>query len=88
MTDQRNHSKLSSSSSPTNTTYIRNSEKQVTPYTACFPRIYYYGNEGDYNVLVMELLGPNLENLYTMCGSKLSLKSTILISDQIVNTIT
>ena len=85
MTDQRNRSKPSSSNSPTSTIYTRNSEKQVPTYTACFPRIYYYGNEGDYSVLVMELLGPNLENLYTMCGSKLSLKSTILIADQIVH---
>lgn len=27
------------------------------------PKIYYYGTEGDYNVLVIELLGPNLEDL-------------------------
>jgi len=30
--------------------------------------LYHFGTEGDYNVLVIELLGPNLEDLINYCG--------------------
>lgn len=31
------------------------------------PYIYYFAQEGDYNVLVMDLLGPSLEDCFSMC---------------------
>lgn len=31
------------------------------------PKLFYFGTEGDYNVLVIELLGPNLEDLLSYC---------------------
>jgi len=31
------------------------------------PYIYYFAQEGDYNVLVMDLLGPSLEDLFSLC---------------------
>lgn len=34
--------------------------------------------------MVMELLGPNLQDLLIMCGGKFSLKTTILLGVQIV----
>eukprot|EP01062_Namystynia_karyoxenos_P006565 TRINITY_DN12300_c0_g2_i1.p1 TRINITY_DN12300_c0_g2~~TRINITY_DN12300_c0_g2_i1.p1 ORF type:complete len:410 (+),score=143.34 TRINITY_DN12300_c0_g2_i1:157-1386(+) len=48
------------------------------------PRIYYYGCEGPFHVLVMELLGPSLEDLMTYCGRRMSLKTTLLLGEQIV----
>ena len=32
------------------------------------PHIRWYGQERDYNVLVMDLLGPSLEDLFNFCS--------------------
>jgi len=41
------------------------------------PYVRWYGVEGDYNVMVMDLLGPSLEDLFNYCGRKFSLKNCI-----------
>ena len=42
------------------------------------------GVEGDYNILVMELLGPNLEDLRAYCLGKFSLTTTAILAEQMV----
>jgi serine/threonine protein kinase len=51
---------------------------------AGIPYIRWYGVEGSYNVLVMDLLGYSLEDLFNRCGRRLSLKSTLMIADQVL----
>ena len=34
--------------------------------------MHYYGTEGDFNVMVMDILGANLEKLLDFCGRKYS----------------
>ena len=44
----------------------------------------YFGTEGEYHVMVMDLLGPSLEDLFNYCNRKLSLKSVLMLGDQLV----
>ncbi|KMZ58754.1 Casein kinase I-like [Zostera marina] len=51
------------------------------------PNVKWFGVEGDYNVLVMDLLGPSLEDLFNFCSRKLSLKTVLMLADQMINRI-
>lgn len=35
-------------------------------------------------MLVMDLLGPSLEDMFNICGRKLSLKTILMLADQMV----
>ncbi|RNF00622.1 casein kinase 1, partial [Trypanosoma rangeli] len=48
------------------------------------PNILFYGVEGEFNVMVMDLLGPSLEDLFSFCDRKLSLKTTLLLAEQMI----
>ncbi|KIJ62822.1 hypothetical protein HYDPIDRAFT_93406 [Hydnomerulius pinastri MD-312] len=48
------------------------------------PRTFFYGQEGEYSVLVTELLGPSLEYLLNLCGGTFSLKTVCLVAKQII----
>ena len=37
------------------------------------PNIHWYGVEGDYNIMVIDLLGPSLEDFVSFCIRKFSL---------------
>jgi casein kinase 1 alpha len=49
------------------------------------PRIRWFGEEKEYNVLVMDLLGPSLEDLFNFCGRQLSLKTVLMLVDQMIS---
>ncbi|CAA9998020.1 unnamed protein product [Nesidiocoris tenuis] len=51
------------------------------------PTIKWCGSEGDYNVMVMELLGPSLEDLFNFCNRRFTLKTVLLLADQLISRI-
>ncbi|KAJ6638026.1 Casein kinase I isoform alpha [Pseudolycoriella hygida] len=48
------------------------------------PRIRYYGQERNYNVLVMDLLGPSLEDLFNFCTRHFTIKTVLMLVDQMI----
>ena len=53
-------------------------------FSARIPNVRWFGTEGEYNVLDMDLLGPSLEDLFNLCSRKLSLKTVLMLADQMV----
>eukprot|EP01013_Petalomonas_cantuscygni_P004876 TRINITY_DN15335_c0_g1_i1.p1 TRINITY_DN15335_c0_g1~~TRINITY_DN15335_c0_g1_i1.p1 ORF type:complete len:338 (-),score=69.41 TRINITY_DN15335_c0_g1_i1:348-1361(-) len=49
------------------------------------PCVRWYGVEGDYNVMVIDLLGPSLEDLFNFCGRRFTLKTVLMLADQTIS---
>lgn len=56
-------------------------------YLVGVPQVHHFGQEGLHNVLVIDLLGPNLEDLFDMCGRKFSIKTVCMAAKQMVNVV-
>ena len=51
------------------------------------PTMHWFGIAGEYNAMVMELLGQNLEDLFNYCGKNFTLKTILLITIQLIERI-
>ncbi|KAI8878410.1 kinase-like protein [Backusella circina FSU 941] len=49
------------------------------------PSAYYFGQEGLHNILVIDLLGPSLEDLFDICNRRFSVKSVAMLAKQMIN---
>lgn len=49
-----------------------------------FPRIRWYGTAGDYNAIVIDLLGKSLEDLFEKCKRRFTMKSVLSLADQMI----
>ena len=55
-----------------------------SPFIVGVPNVYYFGQEGLHNILVIDLLGHSLEDMFDMCGRKLSVKTVAMVAKQMV----
>ena len=46
--------------------------------------MHWAGVEGDYNCMVIDLLGPSLDNLFRYCGQKLTIKTAMTVGEHLV----
>ena len=44
----------------------------------------WFGREAEYWVLVMDLLGPSLEDLFNFCSRQFTVKTVLMLADQMV----
>ena len=51
------------------------------------PKMHFFGIEGDYNVMVIDLLGPSLEDLFEYCRRKFTLKTVLMLAIQMLQRI-
>jgi serine/threonine protein kinase len=51
------------------------------------PSLYWCGPEGDFNVLIMDLLGPSLGDMLQKCGGKFSLKTVLMLAEMLISNI-
>ncbi|KAF8394258.1 hypothetical protein HHK36_020465 [Tetracentron sinense] len=49
------------------------------------PHLKWFGVEGEYNVMVIDLLGPSLEDLFNYCNRKFTLKTVLMLADQLIS---
>lgn len=49
------------------------------------PVIHWHGEQDSYTVMAMDLLGPNLRDLFEYCGKRFTLKTTLLLADQLLS---
>ncbi|KAJ0936298.1 putative protein kinase CK1-CK1 family [Helianthus annuus] len=47
------------------------------------PHLKWIGVEGEYNAMVIDLLGPSLEELFNCCNRKFTLKTVFMLADQV-----
>ncbi|KAF1991072.1 kinase-like protein [Aulographum hederae CBS 113979] len=53
--------------------------------TAGIPNVYYFGQEGLHNILVIDLLGPSLEDLFDHCHRRFSIKTVVMVAKQMLS---
>ena len=69
--------------------YIKFFKEEVSllllPDIVGIPNVHWYGVEGDYNVMVIDLLGPSVEDLFNYCKRRFSVKTVLMLGDQMVS---
>lgn len=64
--------------------YANYEDSNVDNCVAGIPNVYYFGQEGLHNILVIDLLGPSLEDLFDHCNRRFSTKTVVMVAKQMV----
>lgn len=51
------------------------------------PSMYWFGTQGNYSILIIELLGSSLEDLFNSCGRLFSHKTMLMLTEQMLSRI-
>lgn len=49
--------------------------------------LHWQGQEAKCNIIIVDLLGPSLEDLFCLCGKKFSMKTVLMVADQLIQRI-
>ncbi|KAK2964366.1 putative Casein kinase I [Blattamonas nauphoetae] len=49
------------------------------------PNVRWYGVEAGYNIMVMDLLGASLDDLFVRCNRRFSLQTVLMIAEQVIS---
>lgn len=49
------------------------------------PHIRWFGQEKNYNVMVIDLLGPSMEDLFNFCSRRFTMKTVLMLADQMIS---
>jgi len=54
------------------------------PRKSCVPFVRWVGTQGEFNIMVMDVLGPSIEDLLEKCGGSFSLRTVLMLGEQMV----
>jgi hypothetical protein len=61
---------------------LKTGEKVALKLESC---VYWHGAETDYSVMAFELLGPTLGDIFEYCGRQFSLKTVLMLADELIS---
>jgi serine/threonine protein kinase len=76
--------KLESSTRPFSQLALESNIYSILSDCVNIPKAHFYGEDRKYHLLVMDLLGSSLDSLFTSCHRHFSLKTVLMIADQML----